>query len=330
MTNITEDKKTYLIKKRFSDIDAYLESLESWEVNLVQLNSGYNACGQLFLSTSDFEFLFFDHAVKSLLHTQQSKPGICLLIPLSHEPLNYIDQEFDQATLCCVPHGASTTFLTPDNFSGATMYISNEKLNQLHQQGLGLTGFSTHNGCQYYQPTAQQLTQLKSALALIAQRFQHAETIDSENAQWLNEFSTQQVMPLFTDIVASQKIIRIKYRPAAFCSALEIAFAEIDAPPSIAELSLQLKMSTRNLQYIFKTHLGLTPKQFIKVLRLNVARKQLWHSSFKRGRVADIANSLGYWHMGSFAQDFKQLFQLSPTDILRINNDSQKVEEAHD
>lgn len=330
MTKITEDKKPYLIKQRFSDIDAYLESLKSWEINLVQLNSGYNACGQLFLSTSDFEFLFFDHAVKSLLHARQIKPGICLLIPLSQQPLNYLDQEFDQTTLCCVPHGESITFLTPDNFSGVTVYISNEKLTQLQQQGQGFAACTPRNDCQYYQPTSLQLTQLKRSLALLAQHFQQAEAIDKKNAQWLNEFSTQQIMPLLTEIIASQQKRRIKYRPAAFCSALEIAFAKIDAPPSIAELSMQLNMSSRNLQYIFRTHLGLTPKQFIKVLRLNAARKQLWHSPFKRGKVADIANSLGYWHMGSFAQDFKQLFQLSPTDVLRSNNGSRNAKDTKD
>jgi AraC-like DNA-binding protein len=37
--------------------------------------------------------------------------------------------------------------------------------------------------------------------------------------------------------------------------------------------------------------------------------------------VADIANQLGYWHMGGFAQDFKRLFKVSPTELLRLDAD---------
>lgn len=323
MSNNTQPTGSLLARGRFGDIDEYIASLNNWDLSITQLVSGQSQCGQLFLSVGDFEYLFFDHALKSLHHAHQVKPGISFLIPLSKEPLNYLEQHFDEPTICCAPYGESITVITPDDFVGATVYISNDKLHELLEQR-----YDSPVCCPprytstFYHPSVEQLSQLQKCLHTVYQHFQKTTLLSADNEHWLSEISSNYMMPLLNDIMANQQNQLLKHRPDAFKQALEIIFAHLDSPPSITEMAQQLKMTPRNLQYLFKNHLGMTPKQFIKALRLNAARKKLWHAQFKRGKIADIANSLGYWHMGSFAQDFKSLFQLNPTDILRTGNNA--------
>lgn len=72
---------------------------------------------------------------------------------------------------------------------------------------------------------------------------------------------------------------------------------------SVANVAQVSGVSSRTLDRAFKEGLGVSPKHYIKAIRLESVRKEL-----KRGddnhSVTDIANEWGFWHMGDFARDY--------------------------
>ena len=70
------------------------------------------------------------------------------------------------------------------------------------------------------------------------------------------------------------------------------------------------------MQYAFAEKYGISPKAYIRAIRLNKARKELLASDPAQFKVADIANRFGFWHMGQFAADYRRHFGELPSKTL--------------
>lgn len=71
--------------------------------------------------------------------------------------------------------------------------------------------------------------------------------------------------------------------------------------------------SRRNLQKCFVKVTGESPAQFLKVQRLNGARRAILDAPASR-TIGDIAVDWGFWHGSQFSADYKRLFGESPSD----------------
>jgi AraC family ethanolamine operon transcriptional activator len=96
-----------------------------------------------------------------------------------------------------------------------------------------------------------------------------------------------------------------------------ILIENLHRPLTIYELCSQLHVSERTLHYGFQEYFGISPMAYFKAQRLNGVRLQLKASSSTETTVADIAAQWGFWHMGQFAKDYKQMFCESPSETLR-------------
>ncbi len=84
----------------------------------------------------------------------------------------------------------------------------------------------------------------------------------------------------------------------------------------VSELSKIAEISERSLYRLFHERFGITPKAYLNKLRLNGARLELIQSSIKDIKIMHIANNWGFWHMGQFAADYKDLFGELPSETL--------------
>lgn len=91
--------------------------------------------------------------------------------------------------------------------------------------------------------------------------------------------------------------------------------AHPEDPISVPQLCEQLHVSRRTLQYCFEQVTGLSPTQYLRVLRLNGARRQL-RAAHSGTTVRDVAASWGFWHFSQFASDFRKQFACSPSQLL--------------
>jgi AraC family ethanolamine operon transcriptional activator len=88
---------------------------------------------------------------------------------------------------------------------------------------------------------------------------------------------------------------------------------------SVRDLCRITGVSERTLEYAFKERYGISPKRYLRDIRLNAAHKALVKASSGDVRIADIANHHGFWHMGQFAADYKSLFGRLPSEVLKKN-----------
>ena len=88
----------------------------------------------------------------------------------------------------------------------------------------------------------------------------------------------------------------------------------LENPPSLSELAEQVKLSHHQLKCGFRQIFGMTIFQYLHQYRLDKARQLLYESNM---RIAEVANIVGYSHLGRFAGAFKKKFGISPSQCLK-------------
>lgn len=85
----------------------------------------------------------------------------------------------------------------------------------------------------------------------------------------------------------------------------------------IPELCTELGVSNRVLEYLVKDDIGMTPKQYVNVMRLNAVRRELLEINKKDRTILNIANRYGIKHLGRFAADYRRQFGELPSRTSR-------------
>lgn len=102
--------------------------------------------------------------------------------------------------------------------------------------------------------------------------------------------------------------------------ALDFIHDHAETPLRVSDVLAVAGVSERSLQYLFRREIGLTPKRYLNGRRLYGVHRDLWCADRRQGRVADVASSWGFWHMGQFAADYRAMFGELPSDTLRRNH----------
>lgn len=82
------------------------------------------------------------------------------------------------------------------------------------------------------------------------------------------------------------------------------------------ELCQGIGMSKRGVEVLFRASLGITPHAFVRNQRLHGVRRALLESSPGAGSVKESALEWGFWHMGHFSANYRQLFGETPSMTL--------------
>lgn len=303
-------------RNAYADIDDYLWALKGWELSASQLSSGQFCCEDLLLLTEGFQYRFFHTGLKTLYIGFNESTGPQYCIPLSdHNGLYYLDHQIRHPSICCIPSSRPVKVITPDNFYAVTISFSQDYYRHLCETQ-GFLPESRLDGARFSFPDSSQMATLKHILNHLYERFSSVEQQGDELEDWLFHFTESRVIPQLSNIVNSRTCPQeVDPCPDKFVRAMHLILENLDSPPSILDLSSELGTTQRTLQYLFKEHAGIPPKQLIGLLRLNTARSLLKRTDLSRGTISDIANVLGYWHMGRFAQEFKRLFGKNPSDL---------------
>ena len=95
--------------------------------------------------------------------------------------------------------------------------------------------------------------------------------------------------------------------------ARDILENRFENPPSTVELARQIGVSDRTLRNGFQELFGTTVIGYLTSLRLQQAEQLLRE---KQLSVAEVANLVGYSHLGYFAKVFKRQFGVTPSECL--------------
>lgn len=96
----------------------------------------------------------------------------------------------------------------------------------------------------------------------------------------------------------------------------EYILDRINEPLQISAVCRDLGVSRRALQYSFQDALNINPVAFMRILRLNGARRDLVKTSAAL-QVKDVIDRWGFWHPSRFSGEYKQMFDELPSETLR-------------
>ncbi|WP_339525536.1 helix-turn-helix domain-containing protein [Pseudomonas sp. EL_65y_Pfl2_R96] len=85
---------------------------------------------------------------------------------------------------------------------------------------------------------------------------------------------------------------------------------------NLLELSQLAGVSLRQLQQAFKAYTGMSPTHWLRLRRLNSARRELLSRTASNTMVAQVAMHWSFWHFGRFSSSYRALFQELPSQTL--------------
>jgi AraC-like DNA-binding protein len=110
--------------------------------------------------------------------------------------------------------------------------------------------------------------------------------------------------------------LHVSYSQSIMKDALDFMMAHLTEPLTLLELCRACGRSKRSMIYHFTDALGITPMAYFKLQRLNAVRRALKVADPRNTRVLDIAADFGFYHMGHFAVDYRELFGVLPSITL--------------
>jgi AraC-like DNA-binding protein len=97
----------------------------------------------------------------------------------------------------------------------------------------------------------------------------------------------------------------------------ELLLAEPNRAWSVAEVSHMLAISDRLIRQSCQACVGMSPRSFLRLLRLHAVRHALRHPASSSTSVSEMGQQHGFRHPGRFAVAYRTLFGELPSDTLR-------------
>lgn len=89
----------------------------------------------------------------------------------------------------------------------------------------------------------------------------------------------------------------------------------VDEDLTVVRVAQVCGVTPRALQYAFRRHLGCTPMDYVRQVRLELAREAL--EDGEAPTVGDAAARYGFFNPGRFAAGYREAFDENPSDTLR-------------
>jgi len=130
-----------------------------------------------------------------------------------------------------------------------------------------------------------------------------------------NEGLPQSLLSMVAGESSQAKSTIPKFRAAALDRAIALLGSYEQMPVSVEALCKLSGTSWATLQRAFKNEFQVTPKAYMKTRCLAAVQTELIRQGPK-AVISEIANHWGFWHMGSFASDYKKQFGELPSQTL--------------
>lgn len=308
-----------LLQRSSCDVDEQATLLKGWQQDYVQLSCGAFE-GRFVEARLVQTHLFVEDTSRRLLQ-RGARPTerLALGVPLSlgWGPVSFCGHTDWQgpareAHFCCFSGTEGFEFMTPEGLSMAGLDLPLLDLLELatEDERPALLRLASQAGLHRADPAGLHAlqAQLSSALQLITTL---PARLDDARA------CTQLQQALMSNVLA---LLPGSQTPAAPHRAAQLvaraqSFVRDDpeTPHTVATLCQALGVSRRTLQAAFQQVTGLAPAAFLRTVRLAGARRAL-----KTARsVAEAATQWGFWHLGLFAQDYRELYDELPSQTWR-------------
>ena len=90
-----------------------------------------------------------------------------------------------------------------------------------------------------------------------------------------------------------------------------------DRPLYMPQLCATVGASYTTLRECCQEYLGMSPKRYLWLRRMHLARRVLQSADAEKTTVTEIATDHGFWELGRFAVAYRSLFGEPPSAALR-------------
>lgn len=127
-------------------------------------------------------------------------------------------------------------------------------------------------------------------------------------------------LPLLLECLATSQSLpeaSFSHRYTLVKQAEDYMLSHLHQPLTLQDLCTAVGVKSRTLQTAFLAVYGTSPMAYLKIQRLHGARRRLQTANPKTHTVVGIATAWGFWHMGYFSRDYKQMFGEAPSQTLK-------------
>ena len=303
----------------FSDIDELATQTRAWNLDFRQLDRGQFRGQILQLMLADVQLA--RARFHSRLHQTGAPPeGMRTIAIPADEDLELIwrGRHIDGNSLMVFPEGGELCSVSGKDFHVFTCSFTQSKLDSIAENlGLGPSA-KLLNSDESIRCDPSRIRRLRSCLRELSGSVPcgHDPSPSEAYVDKLTRTLPAQLLGAIGDAHERSTPVTTHKREAALSKAIDFLEGNLSQPISIDDLAKSAGVSKRTLEYAFAERFGVSPKEYLMILRLRGLRLELRDSSPARAKVSEIASHWGFWHMGQLAADYRKRFGELPSQTL--------------
>ncbi|MDY7021998.1 MAG: helix-turn-helix domain-containing protein [Cyanobacteriota bacterium] len=301
------------------DIEDFEEKLSFLDIKSTQLTKGKFHVSLSVLESQNITVLQSHTAPKLYIKGGKSTDLIrfCFLTNSNDQVISHGDL-IDYNYIVGFDATRDTNLVLPEKTKFGQIYIPQKTLytyiENMQREDLNDNFFKRN----YIRPCSNYMYELRRYFQQILDLI-NTESQLSEEIETLN-FIEQDLIPLLIDTLRPSekpyKSIRRFKRIEMVKKTEEYMYDHVDCPITLKDLCDAVGYSYRTLMYGFQDLFGMGVMSYLKIHRLNGVYRALKHAD-PDDMVMRIASHWGFWSMGHFSRDYKQMFGESPSETLR-------------
>ena len=309
-----------MVQHTFSSVDQLVEATAGWDLDWRQLDRGCLEAALLHAASDSatFERVAFNRSFSQ----RGSSPSGSLtlgLIEKNVEEISWCRKMVSTEELLVFSPGGDNDCVSRPGFCGHLMSYTEDYLERTAADlelplNLGLY----REGGLALQIDSQEADGLRGVLGRLDRAIANGSG-DAES-RWIRSELESEIPIRLVQLLAARPpttpTLVDGFRVQAARTARDYIDAHATDAPAIQDVCRAAGASWRALNYAFREIFGVTPKQYLQATRLDGVRREL-HRRGPSGKISDIANHWGFWHMGQFAADYKRHFGELPSETRR-------------
>jgi AraC family ethanolamine operon transcriptional activator len=310
------------VHQLFEDFDQWTEAFKTWNLTANQLSHG-KFKGEL--AIAQFGCLQFIYtSVNKAMQIIGGKPPNTitfgtLLTPQDQELVAH-NQRLNQKVLFGLDPTRETHVITQKLCQVGIVVVST---NVFHKY-TDLMKYKPFNDA-FFQKNVVHIdpTKLSNFKTYLQELFYLLQT----NPTWLQQPKTQKLivedcLPLLINTMRFDEELFASWIPKLgryqmIKEVEDFMMANIDQPLTLKDIYTAVKTSPRTLSYGVHDLFEMSPMEYLKIKRLNGVRRTLKTCDPNQTNISAIATNWGFWSMGHFSRDYKQLFGELPSETLK-------------